>query len=1312
MNLKRKKVKWVLISTVIFMVLSPLPISMLQSDFNYNNITNRGSTELGKPNPSDIAGSDLYAEAIRAYIAGKNSLIKHSLFTNDTNIIKNLDLEDPAFSRCNIYLSTANNKTTDIFPYALSERGIEDQFKYPLNSFIGFLYYDKELNSRQAEEKSERAFKILSRKFKLDFIHVNSSQMNYYPFIAYYPKWSNILQEFTENIPKDGYWKAFDLERLSSRSYTNNKHLSLSYIMINSPDLFEGTIDFGNDQLDFNRGASMSPFLKGGDTADLFSQISSISGENEDLFGNTSAISGENETTSTPGFGNMTMGVGNFTLLKNSHYSILEVQYQGLDEGIRTIKSNEYEFNLFEALGYKEESLEPSEKVYISLDGAFLSELDINVLCTEITDTIPRYSEFSKYLLEQLAFLLSLTDSEFDVETLEDYSFEVFWKDFGGLKKNYMNIVNLQDDYDIINFLPILGFTGLPSFPSGILNPLTEFKLKYKTDRSEPNIRLTNTLIGGNAGFGAYRTFDFNITAENVGNTTAYGTPTAIPIDLETILPVVIFLEGGNPNYADDLQDTLWEIVDVEYPEYKSLEEFFNFDKDPRIFHFDTNGDGSNDYYFPDPFNISNLYPYNENMDNVSRIILQEYPQLLSQLGMTRKDIETAFTNSYSVWNDGNWALDPGEGLSYLEEDYDISENDTYTDFYSFNFTINEGLRLPRVIHGREDQSTNPSMALTQDNESWIIYSEEYQGQEAVNIQFLAQNTTAIDFENNTLNRFSLTFNISDTFEDVEIELFNFTSETFIDLGEFLLSVENSSRTYGLTKYNNSIDDVFKNPDNGNYAIIFRLQKQSNTEFNVTIENIDLQFLTRDVNPITLQSTVKYSSASGWVRYIKYSNSVTLSTGNMSSIVSYASLSNYNGYPGNLNTYKLRLKNIGTAPAKNITVKVPLPGIIKDLNGFNLDNNYLIYRLDCLSPNQAVKLNFTYYVPNSALFQDHIIRYNNSKYLKKGNSTKLTSLPNNAFSVAPVNFENSLPYLKTIRIWLNSSTNGPKIKESFNLTVNIKNLGPFNLSIGQINISSSDEYEDLKKTTNEMMIFENISYNKVKSFTFKVNKTDWKGYFYPAITKLENSNSKTLQIQNSEPLIIGTISFDVIKSVNIHELEIGDLVYVDVTIKNTGSICVKDIKIDDVLSYSGHFSLVDGKFIKSIDCLKPDETTSLSYTIRSTSEAEVTLNGAIIYYDYLYSLKKYSNSISMKVITPKLRQYLRVILPNIIGLSILGGFLYYRQFYKKKRLESERTEIKILKKGSRDTILSVETTGRDYFKRIFIYRNQKEGKKP
>ena len=50
-----------------------------------------------------------------------------------------------------------------------------------------------------------------------------------------------------------------------------------------------------------------------------------------------------------------------------------------------------------------------------------------------------------------------------------------------------------------------------------------------------------------------------------------------------------------------DLKNDIWNVVRVEYSgQYTSIEDFFNYDEDPRIFYFDTAGSGLYDTYFPD----------------------------------------------------------------------------------------------------------------------------------------------------------------------------------------------------------------------------------------------------------------------------------------------------------------------------------------------------------------------------------------------------------------------------------------------------------------------------------------------------------------------------------------------------------------------------------------------------------------------------------------------------------------------------------------------------------------------------------------
>jgi hypothetical protein len=1253
---------------------------------------------------SDIAGTDLYAESIGAYVAGDNSLIKHSIFTNDTNILRSFDLADPAFYQCNIFLSASNNINSPIFPLPLTHREIEEQFNNPINSFIGFLYYDPEVSGDIAQERVNRALDIIKNNLEMDLIMVNSSEPNFYPFIGYYPKWNILLEEFTENIPKDGYWQAFDLNRLESTSYTKNKYLSFSFALINTPDFFKNDIDFGNDQLNFNTGATLSPFLKGNIIEDVFNQLTTILEENEDLFDNLGTFLGLNETISIESFENLTTSVGNFSLSKNSHYSIIEVQYEGLESGIQEVEPNQYEFNLFDALGYTQRSLAPSEKVYSAFIGGFLSRLDINILCTDIIDSTPNSVAFSDYFIDQLALLLSFIETDFDIYALQNYSFQLSWRDEGGLKTSYADLINENDEFDIINFLPILGFTGFPTLPSGLANPLNNLNVRYELNNSEANIKLDNLLIGENASFGAYKNFDFNITAETVGNTSAYGIPTSIPLDIDTVLYLIFIIEGGNDEYIDEFKNTIAQIVSEIYSgDYDNIEAFFNLDKDPRIFQFDINGDGLNDYYFPDPLNISNLYPYNEKMNEVADILFEDYPGLLNNMGweatarLTAIRIGESFTNIYSIWNDDNWKLKPDNFLTYLYENYSISESDTYTIFHKFDFIINDSLGLPRIIFGEEAEFNSPEMALSHDNESWTIFSEDYFDENRIEIQFAAQNTTFIDLINNTIDRVSLSYNFTENFTNVEFELYNYTSEEYFDLQPYLAVSTNTSSTFSITKYNNSINHLFQNSSQGDYTIIFRIKKEDSNQFNISIDNIDIKFLKRDINPVEIQSNIKYTSKGGKVKYIRHSNSITLSTDNMSSIVSYSSLSSYTSTQGDIISYFLSLKNIGSDLATNITIKIPLPGIMHNFNNFSLRNNHLYYYLDALYPGNEKHLNFSFYVPNSELLENHIIKYNNSEFLEKENSTILSSQPNNLFSVSPINYKDTIPYIHIIDIFLNPSENRPSISEIFNISLNIKYIGPQGLSIDKINISSRDKYGDLIRTSNENLIFNNITYNQIKAINFSINKTDWKGYLYPAINLLNNKDSKIFQIRQSEPLVLGSIIISVKKSVNKNELERGGLIIVNVKIKNIGTITAKNLELDDIVGYSQDiFALTSGKLIKTVDILNPDESTSITYTLKANSQALTILSSATAEYDFLYKNKAYSNFISIKVITPRLIQNLNILIPSAIVGGIVFIYIWYLRSYKKKLLESERKEIKVLTLTSRDSILTSEMSLKEY----------------
>jgi uncharacterized repeat protein (TIGR01451 family) len=904
-----------------------------------------------------------------------------------------------------------------------------------------------------------------------------------------------------------------------------------------------------------------------------------------------------------------------------------------------------------------------------------MSDIEINILCTDIIDQTPSNFEFYDYLLEQISLLLYFAGIEFDIQALKDYSFELFWVNEEGFKKSYVKPVNLNDPSDIVNLLQQLGFRGFPFIPTGIVNPSETFIITYNSSHSEPNLFLKKELLGDNASYGAYQDFFYNITTENIGNITAWGIPTPIPLELNDFFLLLTF---GNQPLSDEFQNTIWDVVKIEYPnQYSSLENFFNFDKDPLIFYFDSLGVGVYDTFFPDILNFSNLWPFNVDMDNVIDIIITGYPQLittLALLGLTPDNLKEIFTNKYSVWNDENWKLEPGSTFSYDVENVSVAYLDSFNPFYLNNFTINTSPKSPEVISGTSFGTTSPDMALTMNNESWVIESEEIFLKQRVEIDFIFKNDTIVDVVNNNMERISLIINFTtrDNLESLDFEIFNFSSEEFLDITPYLDSIENNTWTFSFINNNESLKWLFYPSDNVNYTILFKINGVDSEDFNISIDDLNVEFSTREINVNNdTGSRVVFGSLSGNVQFERYSNSIPLSTYDMASIIATSYITNYSSRPGAINTYTITLKNIGSNMAKNISINMVIPGIIMDTNDFNLTNSNLTYNLPNLAPSEETTVNFSFYTPNTRSIREVLITYDNPENIQGGNSSQLRSFINQVYLSAPIDYIGNLPFIRIIELDYNSNSNIiPKIGSEFNLTINLKNVGPKGFGISDLNISMNDQIGDLQNVNNKSFYFEEIDYNETISFNTTLKKIDWKGYYYPPINFIESSEGITIQILNSSSKILGEINFSLIKSVNKAQLEIGDEVIVSVEVKNTGTITVKDIIINDLVSYSqSDFSLIEGNLVIFINSLKSGESISLNYMIKAKRQAFVTLSPASITFYYLQKVEEQSNELNIKIITPQLTQYSYIFIPSLAVLFILTVYFWQNNKHKKRRGE-------------------------------------------
>ena len=173
-----------------------------------------------KPISSDVAGTELYAEQISSFVAGDSAIIRHSFLTNDSNIFENFDYNDPGFLDCNIVIAASNGITPKMFPSPFTTSIFGSENLYVQNSFFGFLFYNTTHASNiTLMERAQRAFNVLKETFGLQLISLNNGEsLTFYPFVAYYPEWGNLLDVLTANTPNDGYWATIDKQRLGADS--------------------------------------------------------------------------------------------------------------------------------------------------------------------------------------------------------------------------------------------------------------------------------------------------------------------------------------------------------------------------------------------------------------------------------------------------------------------------------------------------------------------------------------------------------------------------------------------------------------------------------------------------------------------------------------------------------------------------------------------------------------------------------------------------------------------------------------------------------------------------------------------------------------------------------------------------------------------------------------------------------------------------------------------------------------------------------------------------------------------------------------
>ncbi|MHA1727692.1 MAG: hypothetical protein ACTSWY_03055 [Promethearchaeota archaeon] len=950
LKIKNKKNFWALWLILVIFSLQIINIDNNTDIYFFNEINssqkspNNNHNNHNNPNSSDVSGSDLYSEQISVYLTGGASLIRQSFVTNDSNVFKSMDFNDPGFIDCSLMIAASNGITPKIFPKPVSNTIFSSENLFLFEPFFGFLYYNNSgISNKSISERAQRAFNIIKNAFDIQIIHLETEKEDnyFFPFIGYYPNWETMINIMFDNAPNDGYWGSVDTTRLKSKEYLENNHLSSVILMLDSINLLYDGINLSRKYFDFDITEFSLTFMESSGIMDIFSST----------------------------FGIMNIPSGAFTSLDvNSFLSgsskilISLLHYEGNEDGIERLEDNSYEFNLFKALNYnysRKGSLEPSEKIYISLIGAIMTEIDISVYSADIMDYYPLNFELSDNIIETVEEASFLIGEDLDLGQIENYSIASFWETTECISKLSSGIQNLEDQQDIMNLLSFLSFGNAPMIPTGILNPIDNFIVKYAINNSEPILKITKEYINHPFDMGIY---GLNVTVQNKGNITVYGKEIPNVIDFDQIIQI------------PSLINTFIQEV---HPEV-TPREFLSTDVNPRFFLVDTYGTGLYDTFYPNLNNTDALTFYNPVL--AEEIMNSSYNYFFYSRGISeqeRQDLADQMVSSDSVMNPNNWKLDPGEGFNYTVEN--TFGNYSFKSFDAFNFTINADFE-PLLSYGTSSDSTNASNAQCMDLKYWNITSEQIGGNNYIQSLFSFKNSSNLDLTENNIDRIQIQSSFLTNISDFrpQLEFFNYSIGNF---GNFQTipqeNLETTNVSLIFSAFTNFSDYVNFSDNN---PLIFKITLITDEPLYLSLDCINLTIADRVLTQLSEQpAKVAYLSFYENNTYRVSSNDFIIITDHAPMLICEASLERYNSFPGEINTYYLDITNVGDETAKDVNISIQIPGKIYNAGNFTIGNGVLEYNVSSLISGDMVELMFEFYTPNSMFVPRAKIEYNNFK---------------------------------------------------------------------------------------------------------------------------------------------------------------------------------------------------------------------------------------------------------------------------------------------------------------------------------------------
>ncbi|MBD3352050.1 MAG: hypothetical protein GF364_11240 [Candidatus Lokiarchaeota archaeon] len=1128
---------------------------------------------------------------------------------------------------------------------------------------------------------------IIKETFCIELIMLdNQNRTDWYPFLAYYPNWEIMIDLVYENTPKDGYWGALDVERIKSESYYNTKHLSSLILMIQSMELLKTGLNLTEQYFDFDLSDIKFSFMESNALNNLFSGVFSMVG-----MGGMGGSSG----MSISGFGSFDI---NSFINGGSKVLATLLQYEGHSEGIQK-SGNQYHFDLYKTLNYDVDSeggLLPSEKVFVGLIGALLSGIDISIYSADIISWTPNDIQFSSFILETIELAAFIIGEEIDISMIENYSIALDWDKSDGNNKLISTIYDYVNPDNPINFLMnLLRMGRIPNLPTGILDPLDSLTVTYRVGPSEPTASIKKDYIWESVDTGEY---SLNVTLTNNGNTTVWGKDILGDyVDITELIEI--------PLAAELLIETI-------HPDM-TAEEYLGLDENPKFLLIDTFDSGFYDTLIPNFLNFSSL-SFMDDVENLVNLDMNELMLMFSDFnilnlinfdtlnlysphfvddiityglfGATEDDrefYENLYANENSIMNPDNWKINPGASHSYVLDDLSLFPLYDYDEIKTLNFTYNPPLE-PFLPIGNTVDGTDANAAKIYDLNYWNITSENLGENEYISIYFTFKNDSIIDFENNTLDRLdylidyrsNLTLNQSNVF----LEFYNHSAG---DTGEFnaidSVSLTNESIRFLGLKH---LEDYFDKEQN--YTSLFKITLITPEKHHLALDSVNLTISDRTRTLVSGNPAyLSYTTQDGGSNYILGSNDYISTTDNGPIIQAFGSVNRPNSYPGESNTYYLKIKNVGDRNATSVNVSAPIPGKITDIGNFaQIDNSSLFYSISNLQPNQEIDLWCDFRTPNSLYLPNAEITYNHEKIVNE-NHSDCVIYSNEVSLSAPVDYEwnGKKPYLDEIQLSFETNYSdanlfggiSPKVGDHIELNISVSCLNA--IPINDITIVLPEFIQGFECLDSRTIDINNLQKGFPQEISVILNKTKEGAFYYDTINQICGSQKSLIRYESIVPLLLGYKRLNLTKAWSDLDGVHGSFVKVTINLTNIGNIIMHNLTVNDVLGFpKDGFILWDGVLDEVIPTLEPQESFSYEYTLKFRKQGTYNIPAAYIKYYYLEKQQDNSNNLVVKVRNYWLVNALWILAPSTLLIASTSLIYWWKHRYDLEAAQFERRE--------------------------------------